>query len=186
MFCQYACLLAISYSKAGIAIVLEYLFPIFIMLYVCISTRRFPKEIEIISIILTLSGIFILATHGNYKRRVDMGNISWYIRSVLFNIYIPRSIMEKYGSVKVTGYGMLIGGIALFMLRQTWNNTTLLDKNGIIVIFSIVLIGTVLAFMLYFNVSRRKGYWRCKSEYACQCRTYICNIFCNDLVTYTI
>ena len=155
MFCQYAYMLAISYSNAGTATVLQYLFPVFIMLYVCIYTHRLPKKIEIISIVLALSGTFILATHGNLREMaITKQGLMWGILagiSVAFYSIIPRSIMEKYGSVTVTGYGMLIGGVVLCILGQTWKNMPQLDKNAIIAIFSIVLIGTVFAFTLYFQ-----------------------------------
>ena len=155
MFCQYAYLLAISYSNAGTATVLQYLFPVFIMLYVCISTHRLPKKIEIISIVLALSGTFILATHGNLRElAITKQGLIWGIlagMSVAFYSIISRSIIEKYGSITVTGYGMLIGGVVLCILGRAWNNIPQLDRNGIIAIFSIVLIGTVFAFTLYFQ-----------------------------------
>jgi drug/metabolite transporter (DMT)-like permease len=155
MFCQYAYLLAISYSNAGTATVLQYLFPVFIMLYVCISTHQLPKKIEIASIVLALSGTFILATHGNLREMaITKQGLIWGILAgiaVAFYSIISRSIMGKYGSVTVTGYGMLIGGVVLCIMGQTWNNMPQLDTNGIIAIFSIVLIGTVFAFTLYFQ-----------------------------------
>lgn len=65
LFCQYTYLTAIFYSNAGTATVLQYLNPVMIMLLVCVVSRRIPNKIEIISVILAVSGTFLIATHGN-------------------------------------------------------------------------------------------------------------------------
>lgn len=155
MFCQYAYLAAISYSNAGTATVLQYLSPLFIMIYICVSSRRLPKKIEVISILLALSGTFILATHGNLQEMVlTRRGLIWGILSgiaaALYSL-IPREIMRKYGSVAVTGYGMLIGGCILCLARRVWLIPVQLDYVGIVAICAIVLIGTVIAFTLYLQ-----------------------------------
>ena len=65
LFCQYTYLTAIFYSNAGTATVLQYLNPVMIMLLVCVVSKRIPNKIEIISVILAVSGTFLIATHGN-------------------------------------------------------------------------------------------------------------------------
>ena len=41
--------------------------PIFILGYTCITTKRFPKCLEVLSIIMALLGVFFLTSHGNIK-----------------------------------------------------------------------------------------------------------------------
>lgn len=50
--CQYTYLLAISYTNAGTATVLQYLGPLLIMIFVCGIDRRLPTKTEGIAIVL--------------------------------------------------------------------------------------------------------------------------------------
>lgn len=65
MSCQYTYIVAISYSNAGTATVLEYLGLVLIMIFVCLKSSKLPSINEVFAIILALTGTFLLATHGN-------------------------------------------------------------------------------------------------------------------------
>lgn len=61
---QLTYVVAIGYSNAGTATVIEFLGPILIVVFVCITARRLPKYTELFAITFALLGTFILATHG--------------------------------------------------------------------------------------------------------------------------
>lgn len=46
MLCQFTYLQAINTSNAGTATVLQYLSPIYIMIFVCLTSKRLPNNIE--------------------------------------------------------------------------------------------------------------------------------------------
>ena len=62
--------MAISYSNAGTATVLQHTGPVLILAYLCIRTLKPPKKREVVAIVFALAGTFILATHGNFHEMV--------------------------------------------------------------------------------------------------------------------
>jgi drug/metabolite transporter (DMT)-like permease len=155
LFCQYAYLTAISYSNAGTATVLQYTAPVLIMLLVCAKTRKLPNTKEGVAILLAVAGTFILATHGDVNTMVlTKQGLVWggmaAIGLVSYTL-MPTSIVKKWGSVTVTGYGMLIGGSMLALLATVWRVKVVLDLYAIVAVMAICLIGTVLAFTLYLQ-----------------------------------
>ena len=64
MLCQFTYLQAINTSNAGTATVLQYLSPVYIMVFICLTSKRLPNKIEALCIFLALGGAFVIATHG--------------------------------------------------------------------------------------------------------------------------
>lgn len=62
---QYAYLLAIRYSNAGTATVLQYLSPILVLVYLSFKSRRLPAVGESCAICLAILGTVIMACHGD-------------------------------------------------------------------------------------------------------------------------
>lgn len=155
MFCQYTYLTAISYSNAGTATVLQYLGPVFIMILICIRKFKLPEKNEVISILLAVLGTFFLATHGSIENMVlTKEGLMWGIFAaigLMLYTLLPSGIISKWGSLVVTGYGMLIGGIFLAVVVQVWNIKVSLDIRGLLTVSAIVIIGTVIAFTLYLQ-----------------------------------
>lgn len=153
--CQYTYLAAISYSNAGTATVLQYLGPALIMIVSCLMVKRLPTAREFFAILLAISGTFLLATHGNPGSLVISSQaLFWGLSSaVALMLYtmLPETIISKWGSTVVTGYGMLFGGIFLFFLTGYWNYRVSFNPALILGVASIVIIGTAVAFTLYLQ-----------------------------------
>ena len=62
---QYGYFAAIKYSNAPTATVLEYLMPILIIFWYCLSERRLPHLVEIFCTVFAFVGTVLIATHGN-------------------------------------------------------------------------------------------------------------------------
>lgn len=153
--CQLTYLTAISYSNAGTATVLQYLGPALIMVVSCFLARRLPSGKEVFAIVLAVSGTFLLATHGNPGSLViSPEGLSWGLSSavalVLYTM-LPGSLIARWGSTVVTGYGMLIGGIFLFFLTGYWNYRISFSPAMVMGVAAIVIVGTALAFTLYLQ-----------------------------------
>ncbi len=155
LFDQYAYMVAIEYTNAGTATVLQYLGPVLIMAFVCLKALRLPRPREALAIVCALGGVFLLATGGSFEAmQLSEEGLLWGILAALglaFYTVLPVRIVPRWGSVVVTGYGMLIGGIALAIYCRAWDYQISLDMAGYLAIASIVLIGTVAAFTLYLQ-----------------------------------
>lgn len=155
IFCQYTYLLAISYTNAGTATVLQYLGPLLIMIFVCGRNKRLPSKTEGIAILLALTGTFLLATHGNMSNLViSSQGLFWGLISALgLMLYtiIPGKIITKWGSIVVTGCGMLIGGTILLVFIRPWRIPVSLDWQVFLGMLAIIVIGTVISFTLYLQ-----------------------------------
>ena len=153
MFCQLAYMKAIAYSNSGTATILQYLGPVFILIISCVTSRRMPKKNETIAIVMALCGTFILATHGNIRSMaITPAGLLWgLLAAVGLTLYtmLPKRIINQWGSVTVTGYGMLIGGIVLGLFKHVWSIRVVLDLKSGTALAAVVLLGTVLAFTMY-------------------------------------
>ena len=136
MLCQFTYLQAINTSNAGTASVLQYLSPIYIMIFVCLTSKRLPNKIEALCIVLALGGAFVIATHGRLNGlALTPTGLFWGIAcgftSAAYSIY-PKRLMAVYGSVPVTGIGMLFGGVVLLCAGKTWTLAPALYLQGVV------------------------------------------------------
>ncbi|SHJ00687.1 Permease of the drug/metabolite transporter (DMT) superfamily [Parasporobacterium paucivorans DSM 15970] len=155
MICQYTYLTAISHSNAGTATVLQYTGLVILMIVTCVKFRRRPESLEAVALVLAVTGIFLLATQGNPgKLHISGQALSWGMFSavglVLYSI-LPIRLISRWGSMVVTGYGMLAGGIVLSAIVRPWEYVFQPDAVTIIAMAAIILIGTVAAFTLYLK-----------------------------------
>lgn len=155
LFCQYAYLTAISYSNAGTATVLQYLGPVLIMILVCVTARRLPSHKEAAAILLAVLGTFLLATHGDISSMVlTKRGLAWgLLAAVSLACYtlLPARIIPRWGSMAVTGYGMLIGGIVLALALRLWSMPVSLGADGWLAVGGVAILGTAVAYTLYLQ-----------------------------------
>ena len=154
-FSQYAYLTSIACSNAGTATVLQYLGPVLIMVLVCLRRRRLPDRRESIAIVLAVGGTFLLATHGNPGVMVlSRSGLIWGLLSaVSLALYtlLPAGIIGRWGSMTVTGWAMLTGGIVFGCATRVWTIPVALDAGGWLAVGGVVVMGTVLAYTLYLQ-----------------------------------
>lgn len=155
MNCQYTYLTTISYSNSATATALQYLGQAFILIVTCIRMWRKPTGEEGIALILAVGGIFLLTTHGRLDSLVLSPQASFWgmgaALALMLYTLLPGSLIERYGSGVITGYGMLIGGIVLGCVTKVWEVKVTLDFGLIIGILGIVIFGTAISFTLYLQ-----------------------------------
>ena len=114
MLCQYAYFTTIQYSNAGTATVLQYTGPAMILVWICLRMRRKPKLYEIIALLCSMTGTFILATHGNVSQlAIPAKALFWgLLAAVALVVYTlqPAELMKKYTTIQTLGWGMFVGG----------------------------------------------------------------------------
>ncbi|MBQ3438202.1 MAG: EamA family transporter [Fusobacterium sp.] len=152
---QYTYFTTIQHSNAGIATVLQYFGPTLILIYICLREKRKPKPYEITALLLSMFGVFILATHGNINTlQVSPTALFWgMLSAVALVVYTvqPARLLKKYGAAIVTSWGMLVGGAVLSILRKPWTQGVEVDFTIIVFLLLIVFVGTIFAFLFYLS-----------------------------------
>lgn len=161
LLCQFAYLSAIRYSNAGTATVLQSLEVVVVAVYVCITTHTAPSKRVQLSVLLALVGVWLLATGGDFgsMRLTTLGLIWGLIDAVSGATYSlsARAPVQRWGSLRVTGLGMLIGGTAMLVLSQSWYIPAGMDLRGWLLVGVIALLGTLGAFVLFLEGIRLVG-----------------------------
>ncbi|CZE46184.1 DMT family transporter [Campylobacter geochelonis] len=153
LMCQYTYYLTIQISNAAIATVLQYTAPAFIMIYIALRTKKMPKSREILALILAVSGVFLLATHGDLtslnlpKKAIIIGLLS----GVCVAIYStsPVKINKKYGALTCLALGLIIAGVMSAFYTKFWTLNGVNDSSGFLALVGVIFFGTILAFGLY-------------------------------------
>ena len=155
MLCQYSYFQTIEWSNAGTATVIQYLGPALIVVWVCLQTKRLPEKKEVLGVILAVTGIFLIATHGNpttlalSQKALIMGLISAV--SVVIYTVKPARMHAEFDTPLVLAWGMLIGGTALTIAFRPWNNKVIFDGETFTALAFIILFGTMAGFSMYMT-----------------------------------
>ena len=155
MLCQYSYFQTIEWSNAGTATVIQYLGPALIVVWVCLQTKRLPEKKEVLGVILAVTGIFLIATHGNpttlalSQKALIMGLISAV--SVVIYTVKPARMQAEFDTPLILAWGMLIGGIALTIAFRPWNNKVIFDGETFTAFTFIILFGTMAGFSMYMT-----------------------------------
>lgn len=155
MLVQYAYLAAIKYTNAGTGTAMQYLGEAFLLLVTCISMRRLPQWIEVLGLIFAMLGVFMISTHGNVQSMVltKQGLFWGIIAALTLMLYtlLPVKLVQEFGALVVTGYGMLIGGLVLLVIERPWRTFVQLDIETIGAMAAVILLGTVLSYTIYLQ-----------------------------------
>ncbi|MGI6096270.1 MAG: DMT family transporter [Lachnospiraceae bacterium] len=152
--CYYTYFVTVQYTNAPTATVLQYLSPVFVVLYMSIRNKKFPVMQERIAICLVLLGTFFIATHGNIGSLAisSIGlalGISSAIALAFYGIY-PKPLIEKFNPVYVYSWAVFFSGIVMNCLCPIWK----IDLSGItltgwfMLIYTLIF-GTMISYPLY-------------------------------------
>ncbi|AME06816.1 EamA family transporter [Bacillus siamensis] len=152
---QYTYFAAIEYGNAATATVLQYLGPAIITCFLAIRAKRMPSAKELLAVLLAAAGTFILVTHGNAGSLSISGlAVFWGISSAFalaFYTLQPHRLLKKWGSAIIVGWGMLIGGAALSLVRPPWKFEGQWSLSAYAAIVFIIIFGTLIAFYCYLE-----------------------------------
>ena len=155
MLCQLTYLIAIHDSNAGTATVLQYTCPILIVIYVSLKEKTVPTVMEFVAIFCALVGTFVIATHGNpFNLSLTPAGLFWGIISAFtYALYtlLPGKLIYRWGSLIVTGLGLLSGGILFYIGSASWQYTIQWKPYTFIAFIGIIGIGTIFAYTLYLE-----------------------------------
>ena len=171
MPCQYAYFQTIEWSNAGTATVIQYLGPALIVIWVCFRTRRKPTGREITGVILAITGVFLIATHGNptnlaLSGRALLMGLASAVAVALYTLE-PARLQKKYDTPLILAWGMVIGGIALTLIfRPCTVKGIQVDGEMFAALAFVIVFGTMAGFSLYMTGVKMIGSVKA-SLYAC-------------------
>ncbi|WP_155592503.1 DMT family transporter [Lysinibacillus cavernae] len=154
---QFAFVAAINESNAVLATLLQFLAPIFVVAYVSLSLKKWPPKYQVLGIIGTLLGLFLLLTNASFDSllispKALLWGIAVGLTFAFYTLY-PARLMKEWSVLLVVGWGMLVGGLTLGLVSRVWqSNQWIVLTNFKILMLMVVLIffGTV-AFILFLS-----------------------------------
>ena len=153
--CQFTYFLTIQLSSAGMGTILQDRTPDIILLVVCIQQRRGPRVFEIFSILLALVGVFLITTHGSLTDLAisPAALASGVVSACCVAIYTmwPKKLQEQYPTPMLQGWAFLMGGTMFSLIFRPWTMNYVPTPMGVFGIFTVVVLGNVLAFSLYMS-----------------------------------
>lgn len=152
---QYTYFYSISLSNAATATILQYLGPLLVVAFYAIKNRRWPILVEYASLILALIGIFLLVTHGSLDQLViSEAALFWGLLSALalaFYTIQPVGLLRTFNPATVTGWGMLVGGLAFTFFSEPLEFQGVWDLEALGAFVYIILFGSVLSFYFFLK-----------------------------------
>ncbi|WP_418968550.1 DMT family transporter [Alloscardovia omnicolens] len=152
---QFAYLQAIKYTNAGTATVLQYLTPVIVLAYTCVKHKIPPALLEILAVILAISGTYLLATHGQIDAlAINPSGLFWGIFSAFTYaayIILPVKLVQQWGSLLSIGMSMLVGGIIFSLVTRIWTQRFIWDGPILLGYTGIIGVGTIIAYTLFLK-----------------------------------
>jgi drug/metabolite transporter (DMT)-like permease len=154
---QYAFIETVYISNAVTATLFQFLGPVFIMVWMAILNKRLPSAMQFIALFAALAGVFYLITNGSVqdivlsKKAIIFGGLT----ALGFTFYTlhPASLIKRWGTSIIVGWGMLIGGVVLFLGNpqfSSWGKAGSLTVSTFSMLLLIIISGTV-SFVLYIG-----------------------------------
>lgn len=151
--CQITYMGVIRASNAGTGTILEYLGLILIVVWVCLTHRRWPRACEVIAIILAVTGTFLLCTHGSLDNLViTPSTLAWgAVAALTLATYtlLPVRLIAAYGADVVVGYALLIAGLGVGLVGRVWRYAITWTPDVALAMVITVVLGTTVAFTAY-------------------------------------
>jgi len=148
---------AIDASNAVVATLLQFIAPIFVVIYVSLKVKKWPPMYQLGGIVGILVGLFLLMTNGSVQHLlVSTEGLLWGVAlgfAFAFYTLYPARLMKEWDIIVVVGWSMLIGGLILGVITTVWNSTewsTLAQPSMGIMMMLLIFFGT-LAFVLFFT-----------------------------------
>lgn len=153
---QYTYLASINQGNAAVATLLQYLAPVIIIIYLVLRRKTVFRRMDSVMVALALSGCFLLLTNGSLSGlSVPLLAVIWGVLSAValafYTLYaIP--LLARFDSMVIVGWAMIIGGLALSVVRPPWQaDFASFTLEVYVYLLFVILFGTMLAFWFYIE-----------------------------------
>lgn len=154
---QFTFVKTIEESNAIVATLLQFLAPIFIVSYVSAIHKKWPPRAQVIGIVGTLVGLFLLLTNGSVQSLMVSGKaLVWGVIlgfTYAFYTLYPARLMKEWGVLVVVAWGLLLSGIEIGIIGQIWASDEwgiLTDTTVMWMMAGLVILGSA-AFVLFLS-----------------------------------
>ena len=149
---QFFFYLCVEYSNATTATILQFISPVFILLYNRIIYKKKASKSAIFYVLVAMVGVFLMATKGDLSKLsiTPLALLTGLLSAlgVMFNVILPQRFAKKYGFVPTVGWGMIIAGLFSNVLYPVYEISFQLDAVSILICLTIAFLGTAFAFFL--------------------------------------
>ena len=152
---QYSFTKTIEESNAVVATLLQFVAPILIIIYLSFKGKQYPQRSQVIGIIGTLFGLFLLLTSGSISSlTVSGGALIWgMVLAFTYAFYTlyPARLMDKWGVLTIVSWGIFLSGVEIALLSKIWNSNQwylLKDTSIILVLVGMIIFGSA-AYILF-------------------------------------
>lgn len=143
----------ISLCNAATATVMQYMAPIYVMLWMSYKAKHRPEGRELVGIVGALVGVFLIATHGSFSSlaisplALTIGTLS--ALSYAYYSIKPGEMLKKYTAPTIIGWGQLISGVALIIWRNPFTPAGSWDMSAYLAFTYLLLGATIASYALY-------------------------------------
>lgn len=145
----------VGLCNAATATVLQYMAPIYVMLWMSYTNRRFPEGRELLGIFGAILGVFLIATHGSLDSLAlsPQALFIGFISAVSYAYYSIRPIemLKKYSASTIIGWGQLLSGLSLIFWRSPFTLIGNWDEQAFLAFAYLILGATIASYALYLQ-----------------------------------
>ena len=121
---QYSYMASIAIGNAAVATLLQYLAPVFIIIYLVLTKHQRFMRIDAIAIALTVIGTYLLLTNGSIQNlSVPSNAVIWGLISgislAFYTLYATK-LLQNFPSIIVVGWAMLMAGFITNFIHPIW------------------------------------------------------------------
>ena len=149
---QFFFYLCVEYSNATTATILQFISPIFILLFNRIIYKKKASKSAIFYVLIAMIGVFLMATKGDLSKLsiTPLALITGLLSALglMFNVILPQRFAKNYGFVPTVGWGMIIAGLFSNFLYPVYEISFQVDAISILICLTIAFLGTAFAFFL--------------------------------------
>ena len=149
---QFFFYLCVEYSNATTATILQFISPIFILVYDWIIHKKKASRNAILYVLIAMVGVFLMTTKGDLSTLsiTPLALVTGLLSAlgVMFNVILPQKFAKEYGFVPTVGWGMIVAGTFSNFLYPVYQISFQLDGVSILICLTIAFLGTAFAFFL--------------------------------------
>lgn len=143
----------ISLCNAATATVLQYMAPIFVMLWMAYKSRKIPEGRELLGVVFAFLGVFLISTHGDLEHFVlSPLALTVGIYSALAYAYYtlsPKKLLMKYSTPTIIGWGQFLSGIFLAVLYNPLEQNYAWEADTLAALAFLILGATIVSYTCY-------------------------------------
>lgn len=146
---------SIAYANAATATILVLTSPLFVIVYLALSSHRRIKLTEIVSLVLAMFGVVLLVTKGDLNS-IDLSilGVAWGLVSAIFasmGTIQPVKLVRRLTVFPVIGWAMTLSGFAACLYNNPFDTNVLWNSTSILCDSHVVVCGTIISFCCYLK-----------------------------------